>query len=406
ICGPGNNGGDGYVAARILRAGGINVRVAASRDPGTEAAADARRAWGGAVEILATAAPAPVLVDALFGTGLTRRVDDDTARKLGDLCQAARLSFAVDLPSGMDSDSGEWLAATRHRIDITLALGALKPVHVLAEPGGSCGEVRIIPLPIDTAPSNAVVIDRPNLAPPTGGSTKYNRGMLVVVGGVMPGAASLASEAAMRAGAGYGLLLADDAGPGPRAVVRGTWSASALDDERIGAILVGPGLGRDGTACERLAAALATERTVIIDGDALHLIAGRDFRDRKAPTILTPHAGEFAAAFGTPPGNKIDAARTAAARSGAVIVFKGPTTVIADPSGDVVVSPNGSPWLSTAGTGDVLAGTIGALAAGALPAFYSAQGGVWLHAEAARRLGGAFIADDLARELSAVRGAL
>jgi len=177
-----------------------------------------------------------------------------------------------------------------------------------------------------------------------------------------------------------------------------------IADKRIGALLVGPGLGRDERARERLEAALATDRPLVIDGDALRLLTPQKLAARKGPMILTPHAGEFDALFGADAGSKIDRARHAAATSGATIVFKGPDTVIAAPDGGVVVALAASSWLSTAGTGDVLAGLVAARLAvngsNAMPdPLAAAAEAVWLHGEAARRAGPAFIADDLARHL-------
>jgi ADP-dependent NAD(P)H-hydrate dehydratase / NAD(P)H-hydrate epimerase len=405
LCGPGNNGGDGYVAARVLVAAGLDVRVAAIGDPKSAAAIAARKGWPGKVEPLASAKPAPIVVDALFGTGLTRPLEDAVAASLARLIGQARLSIAVDLPSGVATDSGEVLGATA--VDLTLALGAAKPAHVLEPAASLCGNVRLLDIGV-AAQARASTIARPRLAAPGANAHKYSRGMVVVVGGTMPGAAALTTESAMRAGAGYGLLLADETPIGsPHALVRKPWSEDALAEKRIGAVVVGPGLGRDDSATRKLAAAIRSDHPLVIDGDAIHLLAERRFHDRKAATVMTPHAGEFTAAFGDWSGSKIDATCSAAERSGACIVFKGADTVIAAPDGNVIVAPHGPSWLSTAGTGDVLAGAIGAmLASGTMPPIESAAAGVWLHAEAARRLGAAFIADDLMRALSAVRAAL
>ena len=250
--------------------------------------------------------------------------------------------------------------------------------------------------------SDAYVLTRPALPEPGPDAHKYIRGMVAVVGGAMPGAARLASIAAMRAGAGYVLLLADTPGP-PDAVVHMPFSDHAIADPRIGALLVGPGLGRDDGAKRKLQAALATSHPLVIDGDALHLLALADIAGRETPVILTPHAGEFDAVFGPSNASKIDRARAAAIRSGAILVFKGADTVIAAPDGRVRVAQAGSSWLSTAGTGDVLAGAIAAVLSAGLDPLDAAAAGVWLHADAARRLGPAFIADDLALALTAAR---
>jgi hydroxyethylthiazole kinase-like uncharacterized protein yjeF len=182
----------------------------------------------------------------------------------------------------------------------------------------------------------------------------------------------------------------------------------SLGDKRIGALLIGPGLGRNTDAAIKLDRALATDRPLIVDGDALHLLKDRlnQFAKRGGPAILTPHAGEFDALFGKGEGSKLDRARAAAVRANAVIVFKGADTVIATPDGEAIFAPDANDWLSTAGTGDVLAGTIAAMLAAKLLPLDAAAAGVWLHGDAARRLGAAFIADDLAEALTAARAAL
>ncbi|MDH7970887.1 NAD(P)H-hydrate dehydratase [Sphingomonas sp. AR_OL41] len=408
LCGPGNNGGDGYVAAAALAARGVPVRVAASAPPGTEAARHARLGWQGPVEALADAVPAPVLVDALFGTGLSRPLDAAINQPLVALARAASMSITVDVPSGVGTDDGKLLADVPV-FDVTLALGAAKPAHLLQPSARHCGSVRPLDIGIPVT-SDLRVLGRPVLPPPDADAHKYSRGMVAVIAGVMPGAAELAAEAAMRAGAGYVLLLGPGGPIAPHAIVRRPWDADALTDKRIGAVLVGPGLGRDGDAVARLDAAIACPHALVIDGDALHMLDEHrldKLAARGAPTALTPHPGEFTALFGTPDGSKIDAARAAAQRAGAFVVFKGADTVIAAPDGQIRLAEPASTWLSTAGTGDVLAGTIAAmLSSGKSPTLDRIGAGVWLHAEAARRLGGAFIADDLAAELTIVRGSL
>jgi hydroxyethylthiazole kinase-like uncharacterized protein yjeF len=429
LCGPGNNGGDGYVAGRVLREAGVRVRVAALADPRTEAAAEARRRWNGPVEPFPSALPdehvhSPVVIDAVFGTGLSRPLDEDTIRAIADLVHCARLSVAVDLPSGVDTDTGAELNPFQTPdYDLTLALGALKPAHVLEPSASRCGTLRVIDigLGLDEIGSPRVnvspdeTIARPLLSAPEPWSTKYLRGMVVVIGGTMPGASALAAEAALRAGAGYALLLSDTALAGPRAIVQRCWSPEALvaaiDGKPRVAIVVGPGLGRDSGASARLEAAIACARPLVIDGDALRLLTEDHFatfrgraKDGDKRIVLTPHAGEFEALFGEWSGSKIEAARAAALRSGAIVVFKGADTVVAHPNGHTNVALHASHWLSTAGTGDVLAGTIGATLSGLLSE--CVETAVWMHHEAARRLGGAFIADDLVRALTPVRAAL
>lgn len=402
LCGPGNNGGDGYVAAAVLRAAGHPVRVAASAAPRSEAARRARDEWHGEVGELADAAPAPVLVDALFGTGLARALDDDVAVHLHRLAGAAELAIAVDLPSGIATDDARVLTEPP-RFGVTLALGAVKPAHVLQPGARYAGSVRILDLGLAIA-SDATVLAPPVLGEPGPDAHKYSRGMVAIVAGSMAGAAELAALAALRAGAGYALLLAEGAGA-IHAMVRRGFSAQALADPRIGAIVVGPGLGRDAEERARIDAAFASGRPLVVDGDALHLVDVDRLRAHRAPMILTPHEGEFRALFGDLAGSKIDRARSAAAASGAVVVYKGADTVVAAPGGDVQVGTQRDGWLSTAGTGDVLAGAIGAMLASGQAPFAAAAAGVWLHADAARRCGASFIADDLAAALSAARAA-
>ena len=266
LCGPGNNGGDGYVAARVLRANGAEVRVAALDEPKTAAAISARKAWEGEVEAFPNAltdesAFAPVIVDSVFGTGLSRPLEDEVARTTDALVQCARLSVAVDLPSGVDTDTGaEHNPRQLPEYSLTLALGALKSAHVLQPAASLCGAVRLIDIGLglgdigwpreNVSPDETIA--RPMLLAPQAWSHKYTRGMVVVIGGVMPGASALAVLAAMRSGAGYGLLFADEASTTPHAVVRREWSPAALtaaiEGKQKVAIVIGPGLGRDGEA--------------------------------------------------------------------------------------------------------------------------------------------------------------
>ncbi len=407
LCGPGNNGGDGYVAARHLLEWGLNVRVAALADPATDAARLARQGWTGAVEALDEARPAAILVDALFGTGGSRPLDASLCAAVRRLDDRALLSIAVDLPSGASTDDGALLGDIPI-FGVTLALGATKPAHLLYPTAGYCGEVRVLDIGVPVT-SDVHVMSAPDARMPGAQSHKYSRGMVAVTGGEMAGAAELAALAALRCGAGYSLLLTDAFSNQPNAIVRKRYSSAGVEDRRIGALVVGPGLGRGSDAAQKLDHALASPHPLLIDGDALHLLDEARMaciRARTAAVVLTPHAGEFETMFGKGIGSKIDRARAAAKKSTAIIVFKGPDTVVASPDGAVTIAPPANPWLSTAGTGDVLSGAIGAmLAANIEPAFEAACAGVWLHAAAARTLPGSFIADDLANALSAVRGA-
>ncbi len=254
----------------------------------------------------------------------------------------------------------------------------------------------------DQGPASMPVrtIEVPRIAKPGPASHKYSRGMVIVVSGPMHGASELAALAAYRAGAGYVLLLTGGLPHPPHAIVRQRWSTDALADTRIGAVVIGPGLGRDERARDKLEVALASPHPLVIDGDALHLLDLERLRAREAATVLTPHAGEFAALFGNGEGSKMARAQDAARRSNAVVVFKGADTVVAAPDGSVDLAPPGSAWLSVAGTGDVLTGAIGAmLAQQASAPLDAASAGVWLHGEAARLLNRCFLADELADAL-------
>ena len=404
LCGPGNNGGDGYTAAAVLRAAGLPVRLAASADPKTEAARNARSSWTEAVEPLDRTHSAPILLDCLFGTGLTRPLDAGIDRNLARLAQAARIVIAADLPSGTNADTGQapdWARQTP--ATLTLALGALKPAHILHPAAAACGTVRLIDLGIH-CPADVVAATVPDLPQPGPETHKYTRGMVAIVSGRMPGAARLAAVAALRSGAGYVALYGGSGQGGPDAIVHRPYDLAALSDKRIGAILIGPGLGRDDEARSRLTALIeADTHPLVIDGDALRLLDLDMLKRRNHPPILTPHAGEFKALFGSPEGSLLDQARTAAVCANAIVVLKGATTIIASAS-TTRVHPAANPWLSTAGTGDVLAGAIAAQLAypGADP-LVAASAGTWLHTRAAELCGKSFIADDLANALTPAR---
>lgn len=396
LCGPGNNGGDGYVIARILRDHGVPVRVAALGDSRTASGQRARAAWAGPVEDVMTAAPATQLVDALFGTGLARGLDDGVAARLCALAGVAVLTHAVDLPSGVETDSGAILSAVP-RFGTCIALGAYKPAHLLHPAAGVVTRLMLADIGIAT-PGAVHRLAPPKLAAPDAGAHKYSRGLVAVVGGAMPGAAALAAGAAAHSGAGMVRLHAAAGQATPHAIVR--QAADDLSDPRIRALLVGPGLGRDAEAAQRLERALAAGHPMVLDADALVLLAGAIERI-PAGAILTPHEGEFQRLFGDLPGSKIDRALAAARKSGAVVVYKGADSVIAAPDGRAALASGASPWLSTAGTGDVLAGLCAGRLAVTGDPFRAACEAVWLHGEAARRAGAAFVADDLLAALPA-----
>ncbi len=396
LCGPGNNGGDGFIIADYLRALGVPVRVAALGESATESSVRARAQWGGAVEDVMGASPALQIVDALFGIGLTRGLDPVLARKLAELVDAAQHSFALDVPSGVESDLGVALSPVP-TFTHCIALGAWKPAHMLLPSRGCADLYFLADIGIKAPDGCARALPRPNFTAPSADAHKYRRGLVCVVAGAMPGAAALSAEAAVHSGAGYVRLVGAEARPGlSHAIV----VSPALDIDKAKAVLVGPGLGRDDLAWARVRKVLGASVQVVADADALWHLAQQGIDALPAPAIITPHEGEFAALFGQGAGNKIDRTRGAAAQIGSIVVHKGPDTVIAAPDGRCVVAPPASSWLSTAGTGDVLAGLCAGRLAVTGDPFRAACEAVWLHGEAARRSGAAFTADDLVGRIS------
>ncbi len=402
LCGPGNNGGDGYVIAEAIRERGGEAVVVAASEPRTDAARGARAAFGG--EVLGPDANehGEVFVDCLFGSGLTRPLSEADLALLTRLASRHRHGVAVDLPSGVQSDSGMLLNDDLPRFDLTIALGAWKFAHVLMPAAAICGDLRIVEIGIGAEQGAARMISRPRIAAPAPAAHKYTRGLLAVVAGQMPGAALLACASAQGAGAGYVKLFADQRPPNsPFDLVVDTGAlADVLTDDRNTAILCGPGLGRDGKAREKLAISLADPVPVVLDADALVLLGPRLLAERQAETIATPHEGELVRleqAFDCDgSGSKVERARALAMASGMVVVAKGPDTVIAAPDGRMACAPRASSWLSTAGTGDVLAGAIASRLAAGVPPFEAACEGLWLHGAAARLCPPAFAASHLA----------
>ena len=400
IAGKGNNGADGWAAARRLAAAGVQVR--------TFDAADCP----------ATLPPADLVIDAAYGTGFKG------VWKAPDIGDAPVL--AVDLPSGVDGLNGEArgrpLAATH-----TVTFAALKPGLLFADGRALSGDVEVADIGLDTAGATAHLIDPDDVAswwcPRAPGAHKWVRAVRVIAGSPgMTGAAHLASGAAQRAGSGMVTLSSPGAdADAPVEVVRRTlpvseWSDAVLDGlDRFHALVIGPGLGREhGTADAVRATVAAAELPVLVDGDGLFALAGDAdgaasvLRGRRWPTVLTPHDGEFAQLAGEPPGaDRIAACRRLAAELGCVVLLKGPTTVVADSSGEVLVSTTGDSRLATAGTGDVLSGIIGALLASGVPALRAAAVGAWIHGAAAR-LGPpvGLVASDLLDRLPTVLGSL
>ena len=400
LCGPGNNGGDGYVAARHLAQRGVKVRIAALAEPKSDAAKWARSHWAGPVEQLGDeTAPEPLVIDALFGTGITRGLDEGKAKQLSRLCGPAQLSVACDLPSGVQTDSGEELSLIP-AYAMTVTFGALKPAHLLHPAMHKCGRLVLADIGIE-ADTTWHAISPPNLPPLDPGGHKYDRGLVHALAGAMPGAIALAAKAAAYAGAGYVRVSTSRPIDGlPSSIVQ--IDHAPVNDERIGCLLVGPGLG---DVPQVLTLALTSKAPKVIDADGItHL--GEPERLKGQDAIITPHEGEFVKLFGELPGSKPERALEAAKRSGAVVVYKGPDTLVASPDGRLRFSPRAHPWLASAGTGDVLAGVIAAMRARGLPAFEAACAGVWLHGRAAEIAGQQLIADDLAAAIPAAIASL
>jgi hydroxyethylthiazole kinase-like uncharacterized protein yjeF len=425
LCGPGNNGGDGFVAARRLRAAGREVIVHLLGDP-ARVSGDARIAfdrWGGPTHPADLPLPeAAGIVDALFGAGLDRPIEG-LAAKIVAAVNASRLPvIAVDVPSGVSGDTGEVMGTAIEAV-ASVTFFRLKPGHLLCPGRELCGEVALADIGIPASVLDAIgprswrngrALWAESMRAPGAGSHKYRRGHAVVVSGGMArtGAARLAAGAALRAGAG----LVTVASPPDALVVNashltavmlrrmdGPESLGAmLSDGRVTAAALGPGLGLSAEEGALVEAALAAPVALVLDADALTL--WQDAPDalfaaiaaREAPVILTPHEGEFARLFpDLTTGPKPERARAAAARAGATVVLKGADTVIADPDGRVAINDNAPAWLATAGSGDVLAGIAAGFLAQGMPGFEAAAAAVWFHGAAGTEAGPGLTAEDL-----------
>jgi hydroxyethylthiazole kinase-like uncharacterized protein yjeF len=454
-CGPGNNGGDGFVAARLLREQGYRVRVGllGSRERLTGDAAAVAQRWGADVESLtsSTLKGADLIVDALFGAGLSRPLDGAAAEIVAAINASGQPVLAVDVPSGLDGTTGcadgAVVQATR-----TVSFFRMKPGHLLLPGRRLCGEVRLadigIPGRVLEEVGTRTFANRPPLwqsalAVPSLDAHKYTRGHAVVVSGPAEstGAARLGARGALRVGAGLVTLVGSGAATAINAthctavMVRAIPSdgslAEFLSDRRRNAVLIGPGAGVAAATAASVMTVLGSAAAAVLDADALTSFvldateapvkaAGLGFvvrsadpdpvkeglfeaiRAREAPVVLTPHEGEFKRLFGALAGSKLERARQAAAVSGAVVVLKGPDTVIAAPDGRAAINDNAPPWLATAGSGDVLAGFVTGLLAQRMPAFEAACAAVWLHGECANRFGIGLIAEDLPEQLPKV----
>lgn len=393
LTGPGNNGGDGWVIAEAIRRRGGHVVVVPAAEPRTDAARVARGLYSGAVSD--GLVDGDVLVDCLFGTGLTRGLGDADLALLNGLATRHGKRIAVDLPSGIATDTGAALNEALPDYHLTIALGAWKPAHFLMPAMARMGELRLVDIGCGVVEDAGQVIGQPRFHAPAADAHKYRRGLLGVVAGAMPGAAVLAATAAQGAGAGYVKVFCD----APIVVPVDLVAARAdFSDDRIAALLIGPGLGRDASAHFLLAEALAAGRPTVLDADGCHLLS-----KGMSATIATPHEGELAALerhFASQGEDKIARARNLAQASGMVIVAKGPDTIVAAPDGRWAAAPRASSWLSTAGTGDVLAGTIASRLANGAEPFAAACEGVWLHGQEARITPAPFSAGELAKSIA------
>lgn len=433
LCGPGNNGGDGFVAARHLVDLGYKVRLGFEGDATKlpEDAAVMAKRFKGAREPLGPEllSGADVVVDALFGAGLARPIQGKLAALIESVNASGLPVVAVDVPSGIDGSTGE-VRGIAIRAAATVTFFRLKPGHLLLPGRIHCGETSVADIGI---PASVLDEIKPNtfvnepalwLAQfpwPKVEGHKYARGHAVVVSGpaYSAGAARLGARGALRAGAGLVTVAsprdaipvnasqltaimvreADDA----RAL------ASLLADQRKNAVLIGPGVGVGERTKEMVLTALASNAALVLDADALTSFTENPDRlfvaiaVRRAPVVLTPHDGEFARLFGDLASSpKLERVRQAASRSGAIIALKGADTVVAVPDGRASINATTSPWLATAGTGDVLGGMILGLLAQGMPAFEAASAAVWLHGAAAKKFGPGLIAEDLPEMLPEV----
>lgn len=433
LCGPGNNGGDGFVAARLLSQKGYAVRVALlgklDKLKGDAAATAAR--WEGDVHPIAPdiIAASHLIIDAMFGAGLSRPIGGAAA----EIIEAANRSgipiLAVDVPSGLDGSTG-LVQGAAIKAARTVTFFRRKPGHVLLPGRLYCGDLRVADIGIMPEVIHRIGVKAFANAPelwlrhypwPRLDDHKYDRGHGVVMSGpvLATGAARLAARAALRAGAGLVTLAADEPAA---AVCAGHVSAvmvrridmpaelgRMLEDRRLNAVLIGPGAGVGSKTIDATAAILQSGAATVLDADALTSYEGRAAELFAAiaalnrPVVLTPHDGEFKRVFPDLAGlPKLDRARAAALKSGAVLLLKGPDTVIAAPDGRAVINDNAPPWLATAGSGDVLAGLVTALLAQRTPAFEAACAAVWLHGRCADVLGPGLIAEDLPEALPRV----
>jgi NAD(P)H-hydrate epimerase len=431
LCGPGNNGGDGFVAARHLAEAGwpVQLFLLGAREALKGDAAHHARLWTGPVEPLTAELPAhtALIIDGIFGAGLARDVEGPARAVLETISQRGLPVVAIDVPSGLDGASGA-VRGLAPRCVLTVTFFRKKPGHLLFPGRALCGETVAADIGIPSAVldrikprtfENGPALWHDAFPWPVADGHKYRRGHALIAGGaVMTGAARLAARAAARAGVG----LVTVAAPSAVLVIYATSLtgvivqpiegsgdfAKLLADVRRNAVLVGPGAGTSELTHEFVVAALATGRAVVLDADVFAVFAGRAAGLKAmiaGPTLLTPHEGEFARLFPTE-GDKLTRARRAARESGATVLLKGADTVIASPDGWAAINSNAPPELATAGSGDVLAGlAVGLLAQGMTPPLAGAAA-AWLHGDAAHRFGPGLVAEDVIEQLPATLRAL
>lgn len=414
LCGPGDNGGDGYVIARRLAEAGWPVTVSALAPPATASAKAMAALWDGPMAASDDLPDAALYVDALFGAGLARPLSGEAARLAAQLAAQSDRVVAVDLPSGLPGDTGQPLGACA-RAALTVTFQARKPAHVL-EPGrGRCGEVVVADIGLGEVETR-LFENEPGLwlsrfPWPSAASHKHARGRMVVVSGPMTstGAARLAARAGLRIGAGLVTVLslpdalAVNAAHLEAVMLKGFESEAELEAlaADVDAAVIGPAAGVNETTLSHVMALARTGAALILDADAITVF--RDdpeelFSVLDRDDVLTPHVGEFGRLF---PGllesapERITAVRQAAAQADAVVLLKGPDTVVCAPDGRCAVNLNGSPWLATAGSGDVLAGLIAGLVAQGMDSFEAACAAVYIHGEAGAAHGPGLIAEDL-----------
>jgi ADP-dependent NAD(P)H-hydrate dehydratase / NAD(P)H-hydrate epimerase len=438
ICGPGNNGGDGFVAAAELAAQGreVSVILSCERDALQGDAASAARGWKYPVlpfNPQAIGKPA-LIIDALFGAGLSRAVAGEPHDVIAAINANGAPVLAVDLPSGVNGTTAAVMGIAVNAQE-TVTFFRKKPAHLLMPGRLHCGRVRVVDIGIDPqvlgeiAPrafENRPAIWKSAFPVPRIEGHKYARGHVVAVSGdiAATGAARMAARGALRAGAGLVTLasprdaLAVNAAALTAVMVRGVDTpvefAELLGDKRLNTCLIGPGAGVGERTRDLVLTALSAQRHLVLDADALTSFAAgpeRLFEQiRGTPgleVVLTPHEGEFPRLFSdlsnkNPGRSKLERVRDAATRCGAVVLLKGPDTTVAAPDGRATIAANAPPWLATAGAGDVLAGIISGLLAQGVPAFEAASIGVWMHGEAGSEAGPGLIAEDLTETLPAV----